>query len=51
MRLLVSIIRTLLKIIPEFRAKQIASKIAEELAPYEVHPLESLLENVPFSEI
>jgi four helix bundle protein len=47
MRLLVSIIRTLLKLVPEFRGR----KIAEEIAHYEVHPLESLLENVPFSEM
>ncbi|MEW5829517.1 MAG: four helix bundle protein [Chloroflexota bacterium] len=45
MRLLVSVIRTLLKLIPEFRAK----KIAEELAPYEVYTLEGLLSNVPFA--
>lgn len=44
MRLLVSIIRTLLKLIPEFRAK----KIAEELASYETYTFESLLENIPF---
>lgn len=44
MRLLVSIVRTLLKLVPEFRGR----KIAEELALYEVHTLEPLLENVPF---
>lgn len=43
MRLLVSVIRTLLKLVPEFRGR----KIAEELTHYEVYPLESLLENVP----
>lgn len=51
MRLLVSVIRTLLKLIPEFRAKKIAKTIAEEIAPYEAYSLESLLENVPFSEM
>ena len=44
MRLLVSIIRTLLKLVPEYRGR----KIAEEFASYEVHSLESLLENTPF---
>jgi four helix bundle protein len=47
MRLLVSVIRTLLKLVPEFRG----CKIAEEISHYETHPLESLLENIPFSEI
>lgn len=51
MRLLVSVIRTLLKLIPEFRAKKIAAKIAEEIAPYETYSLESLLDNVPFPEM
>jgi four helix bundle protein len=46
MRLLVSVIRTLLKLIPEFRGR----KIAEEIAHYEVQPLKSLLENIPFSD-
>ena len=47
MRLLVSVIRTLLKLIPEFRGR----KIADELAPYNVYDLESLLSNIPFSEM
>jgi len=51
MRLLVSVIRTLLKLVPQFRAKKIAEKIAEEIAPYETYTLESLLDNVPFSEM
>ena len=51
MRLLVSVIHTLLKLIPEFRAKKIAEKIAEEIAPYEAYNLEDLLANVPFSEM
>jgi four helix bundle protein len=46
MRLLVSIIRPLLKLIPEFRAR----KLAEETASYETYTLESLLAEVPFSE-
>ena len=50
MRLLVSVIRTLLKLIPQFRAKKIAKEIAEEIAPYEAYNLESLLEDVPFSD-
>jgi four helix bundle protein len=45
-RLLVQIIRPLLKLVPEFRGK----KIAEEQAHYESYTLESLLENIPFSE-
>ena len=45
-RLLVQIIRPLLKIVPEFRGK----KIAEEQADYDAYALESLLENIPFSE-
>jgi four helix bundle protein len=44
MRLLVSLIRTLLKLIPESRGR----KIAEEIAHYEVYTLEFLLSNVPF---
>lgn len=50
MRLLVSVIRTLLKLIPQFRARKIAEKIAEEIAPYEAYSLESLLEHLPFSD-
>ena len=45
-RLLVQIIRPLLKMVPEYRGK----KISEEQAEYEPYTLESLLENVPFSE-
>ena len=48
MRLLVSVIRTLLKLVPQFRAKKIEKEIAEETAPYGAYSLESLLENVPF---
>lgn len=44
MRLLVSIIRTLLKVVPEYRGR----KIAEEFASYQVYSIESLLEEVPF---
>jgi len=51
MRLLVSVIRTLLKLVPKFRAKKIEKEIAEEIAPYEAYSLESLLDNVPFSEM
>ena len=43
MRLLVSIIRTMLKLIPEFRGR----KIAEEIAHYDIYTLETLLENMP----
>jgi len=50
MRLLVSIIRTLLKLIPQFRAKKIEEKIAEEIAPYEAYTLDTLLNDVPFSD-
>jgi four helix bundle protein len=45
MRLLVSVIRTLLKLVPEFRGR----KIAEEFASYEAYTLESFLSNVSFA--
>ena len=45
-RLLVQIIRPLLKLVPEFRGK----KISEEQAEYLPYTLESLLDNVPFTE-
>ena len=44
MRLLVSVIRTLLKLIPQFRGR----KISEEFAHYEVYSMDSLLEDIPF---
>ena len=44
MRLLVSIIRTLLKLVPQFRGR----KISEEFASYEVYSMDSLLEEIPF---
>jgi len=50
MRLLVSVIRTLLKLVPQFRAKKIEKEIADEIAPYEAYSLETLLDNVPFSD-
>jgi len=50
MRLLVSVIRTLLKLVPQFRAKKIEKGIADEIAPYEAYSLETLLDNVPFSD-
>ncbi len=44
MRLLVSVIRILLKLIPQFRGR----KISEEFAHYEVYNTDSLLENILF---
>ena len=44
MRLLVSIIRALLKLVPEFRGR----KITEDIAHYDVYTLDALLENIPF---
>lgn len=45
-RLLVQIIRPLLKLVPEYRGK----KISEEQTDYQPYTLESLLENIQFSE-
>ncbi len=43
LRLTVHVIRQLLKLVPERRGK----KIQEEIAQYEVHPIDALLNNVP----
>ena len=47
MRLTVQIIRQLLKIIPEHRAR----KLREPEVIYEIYPLEELLSNVPMPEL
>ncbi len=46
MRLIVHVIRQLLKLIPEHRGR----KICEEIAPYEIHPINTLLVNVPLPQ-
>jgi len=46
LRLVVQIIRQLLKLIPEYRGQ----RIREQVAQYETHSIESLLEGVPMPE-
>ena len=45
MRLIVQIIRQLLKLIPLYRGRS----VKEERLPYEVYPLDQLLNHIPFS--
>jgi four helix bundle protein len=46
LRLIVHVIRQLLKLVPQYRGRT----IREEIAQYEIYPIESLLGNVPMPQ-